>query len=59
MTDSRIVATATAIPDKLKDEIKKVLAYYNRISPDDLLELDVFRIEGGKIDRGERRLCEE
>ena len=34
MTDSRITATATNIPEKLMREIKKVINYYNSISPE-------------------------
>lgn len=30
MTDSRITATATGIPDKLKEEIRRVIYYYNQ-----------------------------
>ena len=30
MTDSRITATATGIPDKLREEIRRVIYYYNQ-----------------------------
>lgn len=32
ITDTRITATATSIPDKLKQEIRKTLHYYNKIT---------------------------
>lgn len=34
MTDSRITATATGIPEKLKEEIRRVLYYYNQNTMD-------------------------
>ena len=30
LTDSRITATATGIPDKLREEIRRVIYYYNQ-----------------------------
>lgn len=32
ITDTRITATATFLPDKLKQEIRKTLYYYNKIT---------------------------
>ena len=32
LTDSRITATATSLPEKLKQEIRKTIYYYNKIT---------------------------